>query len=260
MNPDTPNSVLSVTDVAVGYKNAIVARGINFSISEGELMAIVGVNGIGKSTLLRTLGKVQPRLAGSITIGKKPLDALKAIDLASEISMVLTEPISSKNMTVWELIALGRQPYTNWIGRLTETDTAKISEAIRMLALEELVDKPCYQLSDGQLQRAMIARALAQDTPIILLDEPTTHLDLYHKVHILKLLKQIARKTKKTIVFTSHEIEMALQLCDMILVLDGDTNPFGNVDYLIQQEAFTTLFPDDTLVFHPETKSFRIKK
>ena len=224
------------------------------------MMAIVGVNGIGKSTLLRTLGKVQPKLSGNIEIKGKPLEQLKSVTLASEISMVLTEAIASKNMTVWELIALGRQPYTNWIGSLTETDTSKIREAIQMLALEEMQHKPCYELSDGQLQRVMIARALAQDTPIILLDEPTTHLDLYHKVQLLKLLRRIAHETKKTILFTSHEIELALQLCDKMLVLDGGASAFGNPESLIEQKAFETLFPADALVFDSETKSFRIKK
>ena len=174
-------------DVSVGYKNTVVADAINFNLSEGELMAIVGVNGVGKSTLLRTLGKVQPKLSGIIKINGKPLEEIKSVVLASEISMVLTEAVASKNMTVRELITLGRQPYTNWIGSLTETDTAKIGEAIQMLELEKLQHQPCYHLSDGQLQRVMIARALAQDTPIILLDEPTTHLDLYHKVQILKI-------------------------------------------------------------------------
>lgn len=223
-------------------------------------MAVVGINGIGKSTLLRTLGKLQPKLSGTIHINGKSLEELNSRTLASEISMVLTEAIPSKTLTVWELIALGRQPYTNWIGTLTKTDTAKISEAIQMLELEALQNKACYTLSDGQLQRAMIARALAQDTPIVLLDEPTTHLDLYHKVQILKLLQRIAHTTQKTILFTSHEIEMAIQLCDKMLLLDGKTNPFGSPESLIEENAFETLFPSDTLVFNSETKSFHIKK
>ncbi|MDB4293428.1 ABC transporter ATP-binding protein [Maribacter sp.] len=260
MNLDTAHSILTVTDLAVGYKNSSVAKGINFSLSEGELMAIIGINGIGKSTLLRTLGKVQQQLSGTIQIEGKPLAHYKAVSLASKISMVLTEPIASKNLSVLELIALGRQPYTNWIGSLTQTDTSKINEAIQMLELESLQYKKCYELSDGQLQRAMIARAVAQDTPIMMLDEPTTHLDLYHKVQLLKLLQRIAHETKKTIVFTSHEIEMALQLCDKILVLDDTTNPFGSPESLITQKAFDTLFPTDALVFDSKTKSFRIKK
>ena len=129
-----------------------------------------------------------------------------------------------------------------------------------LLELQDLRQKKCFALSDGQLQRAMIARALAQNTPIILLDEPTTHLDLYHKARILKLLKSIAEQTNKTVVFTSHEIEMAIQLCDKILVLDRSKNLFGRPNELIKAKAFETLFPSDLVSFDPETGSFRVKK
>lgn len=223
-------------------------------------MAIVGVNGIGKSTLLRTLGKVQPKLSGEIKVHEKSLESYKPIQLASILSMVLTEPIASKNMTVSELVALGRQPYTNWIGNLSAIDKTKIQQALEMMELQDLPNKKCYELSDGQLQRVMIARTLAQDTSIILLDEPTTHLDLYHKIQILKLLKSIAHQTQKTILFTSHEIEMAIQLCDKMILLDGVNNTFGQPCELIEQKAFESLFPSDTVSFDASTGSFRIKK
>lgn len=203
---------------------------------------------------------MQPELSGNITINGKSLENHKPLELATALSIVLTEPIASKNMTVQELIALGRQPYTNWIGALSKKDQTKISEAITMLELEELTHKKCYQLSDGQLQRVMIARALAQDTSIILLDEPTTHLDLYHKVQILKLLKSIAHRTNKTIVFTSHEIEMVIQLCDKMLLLDTNNNPFGSPSELIENKAFENLFPKDVVSFDATTGSFRIEK
>ena len=238
----------------------MVASEISFDSLTGELIGIVGINGIGKSTLLRTLAKIQPSLSGSISIEGKSLDTLDTLVLASEISIVLTEPIASKNLTVQELITLGRQPYTNWIGKLSELDKSKITEAIQMLQLEGLIHKKCYELSDGQLQRVMIARALTQDTSIILLDEPTTHLDLYHKVQILKLLKSITKETQKAILFTSHEIEMVIQLCDKMLLLNEATNPFGKPSELIKKGAFDNLFPSDTVAFDANTGTFRIKK
>ncbi len=238
----------------------MIAKNIDFSLSSGELAAIVGINGIGKSTLLRTLGKVQPKLSGEIIINGKPLNSYGPRELAAQISVVLTEPIASKNMTVLELISLGRQPYTNWIGTLSDADQSKIKESVQLMALGDLQHKKCHELSDGQLQRVMIARALAQDTAIILLDEPTTHLDLYHKVQILKLLKKIVRQTNKTILFTSHEIEMAIQLCDKILILDNGENPFERPTELIAQKRFEKLFPADTIEFDAATASFRISK
>lgn len=258
------HSTLNVRDLAIGYHTKkelnTIASGINFSLDEGELMAIVGINGIGKSTLLRTLGKVQPQLSGKINLHGKSLEDHKPLALATKIGMVLTEPIASKNMTVQELVALGRQPYTNWIGTLTDQDKEKTLLALQSLQLEVLQHKKCYELSDGQLQRAMIARALAQDTSIILLDEPTTHLDLYHKVQILKLLKSIAHEMGRTIIFTTHEIDMAIQLCDKILLLTGAENQFGEPCKLIEQGAFEDLFPKDTVSFDAKTGTFRIEK
>lgn len=260
INPSNEHSTLIATDLSVGYNNTPVAEAINFSLSPGELTAIIGINGIGKSTLLRTLGNLQAPLSGKILVKGKSIGDYRSLELASEISLVLTEPIASNNMTVIEMVALGRQPYTNWIGTLTVKDKERIRNSLYILELETLQYKKCYELSDGQLQRVMIARALAQDTDLILLDEPTSHLDLYHKVQILKLLKSIAHKSRKTVLFTSHEIDMAIQLSDKILIMDGAGNPFGQPCDLIEQHAFENLFPSDTLSFDSQTGTFRIEK
>jgi iron complex transport system ATP-binding protein len=236
----------------------VVARDINFALMQGELAAIVGINGIGKSTLLRTLGRVQPPLKGDVLINGSAIASLSPLVLASRISLVLTEPLASKNLTVTELISLGRQPYTNWIGTLAPADKLKIAQAVELVQIGELQHKKCYELSDGQLQKVMIARALAQDTSLILLDEPTSHLDLYHKVHILKLLGKIAHETKKTILFTTHEIEIAIQLCDKMLVMHHHQSTFGQPCELILQRCFEQLFPTDTILFDRETGSFKV--
>ena len=244
--------------LAIGYNQISLANNIQFELFNGSLTAIVGRNGAGKSTLLRTLGHLQSPLAGNIYIQHQLIQSYTPPALATKISLVLTDAVVSKNMTVLELITLGRHPYTNWLGKLSIKDYAAINKSIAHLALEPLKNKKCFTLSDGQLQRVMIARALAQDTPIILLDEPTTHLDLYHKVQIIKLLKRIAYETKKTIVYTSHEIEMAIQVCDTMLLLNGAENPFGTPNELIAQKAFNTLFPADVVAFDDKTGTFRI--
>ncbi|WP_424000572.1 ABC transporter ATP-binding protein [Maribacter sp. IgM3_T14_3] len=238
----------------------VIASAISFHLQKGELAAIVGINGIGKSTLLRTLGRFQPEISGSIIIEGKELSTYDDLEMASKVSVVLTESIASKNLSVYELLALGRQPYTNWLGKLADNDISIINKSIALLELEPFLDKKCFQLSDGQLQRALIARALIQDTDIILLDEPTTHLDLYHKVQILKLLKSIAHETNKTILFTSHEIELAIQLCDKMLILDGIRNAFNEPCKLIENNSFDSLFPTDTISFDANTGTFKIKQ
>jgi iron complex transport system ATP-binding protein len=253
-------ATITVKELAIGYKSEVIAKHINFNLNAGELCAIVGVNGIGKSTLLRTLGKVQPKLSGTIEINNKDLESYNSLDLASKISVVLTEPIASKNLTVLELIALGRLPYTNWLGKLSKQDKIQIENCLQQLDLKDLRHKKCHELSDGQLQRVLIGRAMAQDTPLILLDEPTTHLDLYHKVQIVKLLKELAKTHNKTVLFTTHEINLAIQLCDKILILDGSENPFGLPCELIEHGAFEQLFPTDMIVFDATTGSFKVKK
>jgi iron complex transport system ATP-binding protein len=237
-----------------------VVSDISFELNKGELCAIVGINGAGKSTLLRTLGKVQEKLSGNIHLDDKDLESYTSLDLAAQLSVVLTEPIASKNLTVAELLALGRLPYTNWLGALSQQDKTQIDNCLQQLDLITLQNKQCHELSDGQLQRVLIARAMVQDTPIILLDEPTTHLDLYHKVQILKLLQKLAKEHQKTILFTTHEIDLAIQLCDKILILDSDTNPFGQPCELIKNGDFDRLFPSDMIRFDSDTGSFKVKK
>ncbi len=253
---------IKTDELSIGYpvkkEELVIASSISFALKKGELAAIVGSNGIGKSTLLRTLAKIQSSLSGTVQINEKPLSDYRDLDLAKVISLVLTEPIVSKNMTVAEIITLGRQPYTNWLGTLSAIDTAKVKEVIEMVELEEIAHKKCYELSDGQLQRVMIARALAQDTEIILLDEPTTHLDLHHKIQVLKLLERIAKETSRTILFTSHEIELSIQLCDKMLLMNANGHSFGTPQDLIEGGAFNNLFPPDTVTFNSDTRTFQI--
>lgn len=187
------------------------------------------------------------------------MSKITPLHLATQLSVVLTETISDTNLTVQEIVTLGRQPYTNWIGSLTQTDIDKVTFALQAVNIEALTHKKCFELSDGQLQKVMLARALAQDTNIIVLDEPTTHLDLYHKAYILKLLQRLAKETQKTILFSTHEINVALSLCDELIVMKKEQTHFGSPQDLIKQNAFDALFPDDLVEFNTSTNSFSIK-
>lgn len=256
----TGKNILSITNLSVGYGTKTVTKKINFYLEAGMLCGVVGINGIGKSTLLRTLGGFQPKLSGNILLNDKPLEKYNSTTLSKELSVVLTEQPASKNLTVQELIALGRQPYTNWLGTLTKEDKQQIQASLDAFLLDELRNNKCHELSDGQLQRVLVARAMAQDTSLILLDEPTTHLDLYHKVQILKMLQELAHNKQKTILFTTHEIELAIQLCDRILILDGKDHPFGDPCQLIEQKHFDRLFPSEMVQFDAKTGSFKVNK
>lgn len=263
MSNSTKNIVLKADNLSIGYsiksKKTVIAPNLNFELQQGQLIGLVGANGIGKSTLLRTLTRVQNPLNGSVILNQKHLQHYSATDIAKQMSVVLTEPLVTKNLSVFELVALGRHPYTNWIGNLSEDDISKINAALKSVNITDLKDKVCYELSDGQLQKVMIARALAQDTDLIILDEPTTHLDMYHKAYILKLLQRLAKATNKTILFSSHEIDLAIQLCDTMIVMSGDSLECDTPEQLISKGIFEKLFPKDLIVFNTKTQSFRIK-
>jgi iron complex transport system ATP-binding protein len=228
------------------------------TLEKGKLIALIGANGIGKSTLLRTLIRIQNPLSGTIMLNQKNIHELDALTLAQNLSVVLTEKLPSSNLTVWELIALGRQPYTNWIGTLTDNDIEKINQAIELTQIGHLAQKRHHEISDGQLQIVLIARALAQDTPLIILDEPTTHLDLLHKVVLFKLLKKITKETGKCILFSTHDIDMAIQLSDEMIIMTPENTVQDQPCNLILKGSFNTLFQDESIIFDSEKGKFII--
>ncbi len=264
MVSEVKNTVLKAHNLSVGYSHKgndlVIANAINFSVNKGELVGLVGANGIGKSTLLRTLTGMQQPLKGEVTIENKNLKTYSSFQLARRLSVVLTEAPASKNLSVIEMVSLGRQPYTNWVGSLAEEDKKAVNFALEATETTSLAEKKCFELSDGQMQRVAIARALAQDTPIIILDEPTTHLDIYHRAYVLKLLKRLASETQKTILFSTHEIDLAIQLTDKLLVMATNQSYFDTPCKLIEAGRFNALFPKETIDFDNKTGRFTIRK
>lgn len=217
------NILLKSNNLSIGYvlkkKQTIVATNINIDINKPKFISLIGENGIGKSTLLRTLSKVQPKLDGELFLDEINIDKLSFLSLAKKISIVLTEKVPSSNITVYELIALGRQPYSNWIGTLSEFDQLKIENALTLCKIRDLKNRKIDELSDGQYQKVMIARALSQDTNIILLDEPTAHLDINNKIEIFQLLKELVHQEEKLIIISTHEMQLALHLSDELWIM-----------------------------------------
>lgn len=245
--------ILTTTNLSIGYttkeKTNFVAENINLKLQQGKLIALVGANGIGKSTLLRTLSGIQKPLSGTVLLNEKDIFGYNQVDLAQNLSLVLTEKLPPSNLTVFELVALGRQPYTNWIGKLSKEDLNKVNTTIQLTQIEHLVEKKHHEISDGQLQKVLIARALAQDTDLIILDEPTTHLDMMHKFSVFKLLKKLASENKKCILFSTHDIDLAIQLSDEIIVMSNKKVIQDKPSKLISDGVFNNLFEDKSIVF-----------
>ncbi len=212
--------------LSIGYvvkgKPCIVAEDINAAINAGELTCLLGKNGIGKSTLLRTLSAFQPALSGEIYINSMALTSLSSKQLSRKVGVVLTEKPDVRNMSVEEMVSMGRSPYTGFWGTLNDEDQKKTDEAIQLAGIETLRHRLIHTLSDGERQKCMIAKALAQETPVIYLDEPTAFLDFPSKVEMMQLLRQLAHERQKTIFLSTHDVELAMQLADRIWLMKPD--------------------------------------
>lgn len=254
-------SILFTENLEIGYqttqKNSI-QKNINLRFDSGKLIAIIGKNGKGKSTLIKTLTRLIQPLSGHIFLNDKNINEYSAAEISQLMGIVLTEKITHDQLTVQELITLGRQPYTNWLDNLSENDIEEIKKAITLTHIENLTTKKVSEISDGQLQKCLIARVLAQNTPIIFLDEPSTHLDLENKVSILKLLQKISHEQKKCIVYSTHDIDLAIQLSDEIIVLTDDVILQDEPCHLISNGVFNNLFDSPNLQFDAKKGKFII--
>ena len=256
------NNILTTSNLSIGYatkkEKMVIAENLNLNFETGKLIALIGANGIGKSTLLRTLTGIQKPLSGAVLLHGKKIQEYDSLALAQHLSLVLTEKLPPSNLTVFELVALGRQPYTNWIGKLSEADLQQINHAMTLTQVTHLADKKHHEISDGQLQKVLIARALAQDTPLIILDEPTTHLDLLHKVSVFKLLKKLAAENNKCILFSTHDIDLAIQLADEMIIMTEENVVQEEPCNLISKGVFNSLFKDSEITFDGEKGKFVI--
>jgi iron complex transport system ATP-binding protein len=262
--------VLKTEELLIGYKKSgrekVIAGPVDLTLLEGEFACMIGQNGSGKTTLLKTLAGVHQPLKGKVIIDGKNIDDSKGEELAKKLSVVLTDRISVSNLNVYTLVSLGRYPYTNWMGGLSKKDQAIIEWALESTHTAVFANRKLTELSDGELQKVLIARALAQDTEIILLDEPTAHLDLPNRIEIFELLKKLARETQKAVLLSTHELDLALHSADKIWLIynsqneEGTTNQItsGVPEDLVLNGSFEKAFENRGLVFDRVNGRFKL--
>ena len=252
-------NTVQLHSLSLGYKDRLLFEDATLGFGWGEFTALIGRNGTGKSTLLRTIAGLAKPLSGYITINGRRLDGMSRREAAELISFVSTDEVRVTNLKVFDVVGLGRAPYTNWVGTLSPDDKFKVYGALELVGMTSFSHKSIDTLSDGERQRVMIARALAQDTPIILLDEPTAFLDLPNKYEICLLLRQLAHKEGKCIIFSTHDLNIALELCDTIAMLQGGQFYYGTTQMLIDSGNLDRLFEGTSLTFEPASRSVCMK-
>jgi len=216
--------VISLSQLSVGYSlSHPVISDINLELRSGQLACLIGENGIGKSTLLKTLTGFLPKLKGSLLLGNRDIESFSQRELARQVSIVLTQKPDVQNLTIEEIIGLGRSPYTGFFGRLRAEDRKVVDDAIATMGIEKLRGRMIQTLSDGERQKVMIAKALAQETPIILLDEPTAFLDFPSKAETFQSLQRMAHEKDKLILLSTHDLELAVRFADSLLEVKKGT-------------------------------------
>lgn len=255
--------ILELRDLYIGYSDddnrRIVAHTLNAALPGGVLTCLIGANGVGKSTLMRTMAAFQPPLKGEVYVGGKSIGEYTSRELSERIGVVLTEKSMPADLTVEEVVGMGRVPYTNFWGTLTQRDKEVVDEAIMMVGLDALRSRKIYQVSDGERQKTMIAKALAQQTPLIFLDEPTAFLDYPSKIAMMQLLRRLAHERGKLIVLSTHDLEIAFQTADRLWLLQHSGLQAGTLDELSESGAISAFLDSDELHYDVAARRMVLK-
>ena len=257
-------SILTCTNLTIGYRNQKVivkevSKNLNLHLKRGELVCLIGPNGSGKSTLIRTLAGIQPPLSGEVWLCGKRIGDLSSEEKAKTLSVVLTTPVQAGYLTAFDIVALGRFPYTNWAGRLTELDKSIVMSALASVGAGDLTYCFIHELSDGERQKVMIARALAQEPELMVLDEPTAFLDLPHKIETMRILKKVAQKTEKSILLSIHDLNLAIRCADQLWIIDRNGTMISGIpEDLVLSGIFGSAFEIDGVSFDPVRGEFTI--
>lgn len=255
---------LEARDLSVGYRSRgkmrAVLSNINVQVAAGELVCLLGVNGIGKSTLMRTLARMEPALAGSVAINGTDITRMSQYDLARHVAVVLTERVAIGSMPAFKLVELGRYPHVGWSGLLSDADHDIVRDAIAAVGAEHLAHREINELSDGERQRIMIARALAQRPAVLLLDEPAAFLDVSARVEMIATLRRLARERNVAVVLSSHDLELSLRMADTIWLIDGAGRMhIGAPEDLLADGSIGAAFSGPNIAFSAGERTFKIR-
>ncbi len=257
-------ALMETRKLSIGYsldKGAkVLGEAIDLKLTKGSFIALLGPNGSGKSTLIKTLSGLLKSLAGDVFVDGVNLNDIAKTQRAKKISVVLTDPISTPGLSVYDVVSLGRFPYTNWLGKLTTKDEEIIESSLQLVDMQSFANRALQTLSDGEKQRVMIAKALAQQSEIVILDEPTAHLDLINRVEIMKLLRKLAHEQNRAILISTHELDLAMQSADMLWLMRADKQiSVGAPEDLILNQSMQDVFAQSSVDFDHITGMFKIK-
>ena len=252
--------MIRLQNIKLGYDDRILIDDATAVMSAGNLIGLIGRNGTGKSTLLRAIAGLGQILDGSVLLDGHDLTRISPQQLAMTVAFVTTERIRISNLRCRDVVALGRAPYTNWIGRMQNQDTQIVEHSLGLVGMDSYADRTMDQMSDGECQRIMIARALAQDTPIILLDEPTSYLDLPNRYELCILLRELAHNEKKCILFSTHELDIALTMCDSVALIDPPKLYHLSTAEMAKSGRIERLFSNSSVTFDVNDCTVRIQK
>lgn len=251
---------ISLKHITLAYGPRVLLRDASAEIPQGSLTALIGRNGTGKSTLLRAVAGLNAASDGDVELCGRPLAALTPQERAATVSFVTTDKVRIANLASEDVVALGRAPYTNWIGRMQQADRAIVARALELVGMSAFARKTMDAMSDGECQRVMIARALAQDTPVILLDEPTAFLDLPNRYALALLLRRLAHEERKCILFSTHDLDVALSLCDSVALIDTPQLHHLPARDMAASGHIERLFAGAGIAFDPVTQTVRLEK
>lgn len=260
-HPAIETHALQIGYALKGGRKKVVHEGLDLRLMPGEVTCLLGLNGAGKSTLLRTLCGFQPPLQGEIRLMEKPLAAYSQRDFSLTVGVVLTEKTNAGGITVYELVSLGRHPYTGFFGQLKARDRQIVDDSLEAAGIASKANQYVSELSDGERQKAMIAKALAQECPVILLDEPTAFLDVTSRIETMVLLRKLAVEQQKAVLLSTHDLDLAIQMGDCLWLQEkGRPMSCGTPEDLILGGAFESFFRKEGIVFDPSTGKLQVPK